>query len=221
MKIVSATKQNRMKNILDYRVKHYETLIEHKLLNSHLPHGASSRKEAYEEVKHAFKLVEQRRLSWALPQIKAGRFTDKLKPPRKPYTNYGRGCYYNALSYAHQHAGVELCVGLLFENSWFDQIEKYKAIKDTLYVSPYDTGWSIEHGFVLDGDTVIDPTLGMSEVNVTYVYQIIPKSVWMKFDWSPEAKTNWDSQGFDAVEDYFKTAMSSASKVSFKDLIKR
>lgn len=135
--------------------------------------------------------------------------TGKIVAPEKPFTAYKRLCYYNALSYSKQH-DTDLVVGLLLWQSYVQDIENYKVSPDGLMRTWLSSRpIYMEHGWCQSGETVIDPTLGLEELNGSYYLGVkVPEEYINKIKWKPNKK---DGPGFEEVESYLKNFMNKSS----------
>lgn len=121
----------------------------------------------------------------------------KIKP--EPSISIPRACYYNALSYVKKY-DVDLAWGYICHKPSFNiSIEKMNSKEMEQYLNLWNTS-RITHGFCIKDNKVIDPTI-KSNGSCFYVYEIVPKNIWEKFNWKENDHNTDSSDFFDYVYD--------------------
>jgi len=167
-----------------------------------------------------------------------GRITTKLASGQSNFDNPGKrkpevefrgekcasyqgGCYYNALDFMNrtERSDVELAYGLMIGERFLEGV--YKSIESSLDSNSSNLNLGLtEHSFVLvGGNKIFDPTLPHSELkNETYVYKIVPPSVWEQFP------HDFDDKNYSANEfaDFIEIEMENhVGKTNIKERIKK
>jgi hypothetical protein len=105
-----------------------------------------------------------------------------------------KACFYNSLSYVHKYDDVELAFGyLIYKPDFYTAIESINKEDSYQYRNLWILG-KILHGFCVKNGSIIDPTI-KSNNNCFYIYEIVPKELWYKWNWK-DNDSNFDAGDF-------------------------